>query len=706
MTSSSFKPDQPTPWRSFILRPGWQVWGLVWLGWVLLLQAGRWFSPRLESPEYSLVIYLAGLALGLAILVKHRQGRPPSATIPPGRPWWRYALAISLACLSLATSSVFLWLYSVTVMSDSNAAYISYQEALESYGTPITTAYYTSLNELFNTQDSPLAIVLFQMGVLALAIGWWVWTVSHFNPAWAALSGLFLALDPTIARFQGAIITEPLFISLVILALTWFVRHQIIPRQELPAWDLYVGGLVYGAMLSIRVAGLYSLAIILAAYVILRLPWRKWPFLLAGLLTMLGVGVGLYRYGFGEWRFYGSSESYLQYPFYRYELLDPQAGAQSQTLYDVLETCQYLPYGRSITEYFTIRSILADCLSGQGITAQTFILWSSQAYVESIRHDPWHFGSIILRELDRATFAPIQLSDFYVPIECTQTWCQDFAHERPYLHPQQLDGLYEGLRFITQPYLLLDSNASQTQDLSFEIGVVNDPTYPFSTLASFLMLWGFLVVVHGKPEQQVSLLIGFFLAYFALIIIVGQYVMQRYMIALVPFHLILASLFWTTLAQVLPRPGWRIPFAPRYGLALAGILSAGCLALAGYFLADWWPYRQPDLIEEAQAELAHYTDGAVFNPRVDNFAWDAGLFFDITQLDKQQQMALSDWQNTLNPMALKELGATYLLIDSKWLAYRRQVGDQAILDDPSYYTLVQHWDNGRYGDDLWLYRLP
>jgi hypothetical protein len=703
IAASLFSVMQPERFKQSLL----QLWqalpirlavGVFWL-WILA------FGYTLPRPSFVkelfwLPLFLWALLVGSLVLWNSRSSEIALASSAHSR---RSRLLIALLCMgiALARDIVLFQTYSVAVFPDS-ASYVQGGNALfsagASQGLPMRIFPYLMINAVAQSSVSPLPLLILQAMIGALAIGLLAYVLTYKHLWFGAATGILLALNLPWGTYNRSILTESAFTSFHVLCFALVIWHSQ-RRHTLSLGELFLFGALCGWTFLFRGTGLPLIIPVLLVYYFLTRTWVKPLAILAG-FTIFLLGVAAFnQWRYGEFGLVGPQQGTLASALFSYHLFSPENGPVSQEMDAALRSCMgYIDYDDvprfSSNFIFHHFGRCLDPLWGvEQVTAAT-----SKSLVELIRQRPFEFARTLIEEAGNG-LAIASNSEFYTVsylataperyLRCGRpyrTWCKDFPKADPPPERPILTDLNHALTYPNQIYLAVEQISSRSSVVM---------------LFAFLMLSSFLWM--STNDKFIVVICVGFVFYQLLTVSVAHVFFPRY-------GVVLGSFF--TVLSVMAIGGAVRQF--RIGRLRPTLLGLGLLALILIYLA--WAngtlrravtapvlgridinllqkYGMTDLDFAVYRELLDRSTSAfspAANPEFPGILWHYGTLYQPFDLLASGQSRVKGWEFTRLPGYLRDVGASYLLLDAQqWASLPPP--DQAILNDPAHYRLIGEW---------------
>jgi hypothetical protein len=673
--------------------------------WFWILAFG-YTAPRLSvvSELFWVPLFLWALLIGSLVLW---WSRPPEIELAFSMNSRRTRLLIALLCLglSLARDVILFQTYSLAVLSDS-ASYVQEGATLfaagASQGLPMRIFPYLLMNAVTQSAVNPLPLLALQSFIGAIAIGLLTYVLSYKRFWFGTAVGLLLALNLTWGTYNRSILTESAFTSFHVLCFALVVWHSQ-RRQTLPLWELFLFGALCGWTFLFRGTGLPLIIPVLMVYFFLTRSWVKPVAILAGFaIFLLGVA-GFNQWRYGEFGIVGPQQGTLASALFSYHLFSPENGPVSREMDSALRGCMgYIDYDDvpRFTSNFIFHHF-GRCLEPlwgvEQITAAT-----SKALVELVRQKPFEFARTLLEEAGNG-LAIASNSEFYsvtylmTPpdqyLRCSRTyraWCEDFPKDAPPPESPLLMTVNQALTYPSQIYLAIEQISSRSSAVM---------------LFAFLMLSSFLWMA-AVDKFIVVICVGFIL-YQLSTVSVAHVFFPRYGVVLGPFFTVLSVMAIGHAVH-----GFRIGrLRPTFlGVGLLAVillylvLANGTLrrAVTAPLLARidinlLQKYGMTDLDFEVYQELLDRSASAfspAANPESPQILWHYGKLYQPFDLLNFGQSRVKGWEFTRLPGYLRDVGASYLVLDAEqWASLPPP--DQEIMTDPTHYRLVGEWHDSQ-----------
>jgi hypothetical protein len=420
------------------------------------------------------------------------------------------------------------------------------------------------LYTVFDTQQNPYPAILFQQLVGALATGTLVAVVARKNKVVALLLGFLFVLDLNWAYWNLMLLSEGLFMSFHVLALTC-LSVQFTRLRSIANWELFFAGLLYGIAFFIRPSGIYLLLPVIVLYGWRTRSIKKTISLIIGsavVMVILAVTNLVVNNTFSLQTSVGEN---LAYPLYNEHLFSPENGPASKELYQALLDCTAdmdTDYRRASNQYdlYFAGHLLGNCYLFKW-NYKTATDLHTQAYVEAALHRPVLFMRNAISQHDLMLSLPLTLvnpvdfSNF--PIDNCKyyvfQWCRVVVEKANSLSPFKTD-LSRLLNVIANT---LTGRFQQLYLLPYMPQQIwtnpVDPTVMPPVTVAWLVVVVFLILVYRGTLQILVLASAFFIEYAVSAVVLGHVYIPRYAQALSPFHDVLSVLALYALASLLIR---------------------------------------------------------------------------------------------------------------------------------------------------------
>ena len=461
----------------------------------------------------------------------------------------------------LIKNLLFYWLFSYAFYPDSNL-YVQLGASLFKtwYVTPIVTIPYPFLNALTHSSSSPVLLMWVQILFGSVVGGFFIFVITQKNQILAVFLGLLFIFDFVWGGWTRSLMTDGIFSAFLILGLSLFLLHYF-RRDELPAWELFLSGILYGLIIFIRPSHIFLAILFPPIYLWLTKSWKKMLVISCGLVFFFAI-IGLTNLK-GTKRFYilSNNESYtsnfLAYPLFIYKLFSPDNGPTSRMLDGYLQTCYPgLSYAESVDRsegmgFSTennmdfIQNKVYPCVQAYTNDQTLF----RTAYIESLTSKPVKFFQTMTQEV--AIF--LRYGNPYVlrwilnasnNYGCTDfLWCETLNQSRSsWDYRQPLIGIYEKISTkILQIYLA-------------PIGILSrlfpEKQY-LPVLTSWIAIFGFLILFTRSWERLLILATGGLVLYTAVIVVVGLGFTERYAAMLSPVQTIFSGIAWFVVFRII-----------------------------------------------------------------------------------------------------------------------------------------------------------
>lgn len=324
---------------------------------------------------------------------------------------------------------------------------------------------YVLVNAVFSPWVNPYPLIIFQIGVSAIASSSLTYVIFKRNASIGLGIACLLVINIVWGSVNLAIASESTFISFHIICLVVLINHFDPLGVKYRPVDLFLSGLLYAWTLTIRPTSFFLIPVIIIVYCCAFHLGRRRFFVILGLTAFLFASATFNLVRFGDFSLVRSTGIAYAFPLFVYDGVNSKNGPASATIAKAFENCEIqeprLPPSINESNAF-VWSRAETCVGRVSTNLPSRYSLYRQAYIEFITNEPITYLKIVIEQCARCIAFPVnELSSFFLlrwqdqinaPGVCPFEWCARIFGTPARKPEPWVQSIEDFLGPVSQPY--------------------------------------------------------------------------------------------------------------------------------------------------------------------------------------------------------------------------------------------------------------